>query len=159
MNFLEKEIKNIGIGLFFLLVGAVLFISAQGIKAGGEMAQGADFLPKLLSGVLAIFGVLTIIFEGFKTADKQKKISFPGKKQLFGFFVSFLCLFLYIVLLKSVGFLIMTALYVFFQSWLITPKTKKRPVRLAIISVIFSVVVYAIFVFALNLILPAGILG
>jgi putative tricarboxylic transport membrane protein len=159
MNFREKEIKNIGIGLFFLLTGVVLFISAQGIKAGGELAQGADFFPKLLSGALAVFGILTIVFEGFKTADKQNEISFPGKGQVFGFFASFLCLFLYIALLQSIGFLIMTALYVFFQSWLITPKTKRRPVRLALISIIFSGVVYAIFVFALNLMLPAGILG
>jgi putative tricarboxylic transport membrane protein len=159
MDFREKEIKNIGIGLFLLLTGTVLFISAQGIRAGGELAQGADFLPKLLSGALAIFGVLVIVFEGFKTADKQNKLSFPDKGQLFGFLASFLCLFLYIVLLQSVGFLIMTALYVFFQSWLITPKTKKRPVKLALISVIFSGAVYAVFVFALNLMLPAGILG
>jgi putative tricarboxylic transport membrane protein len=158
MNLQEKNLKNFLIGLFLLIIGFVLFISAQTIKAGGEMGQGADFMPKLMSGMLGICGILVIIVEGF-IKGKVKRISLPSKQQLIGFLSAFMLLFFYIILLSSVGFLIMTALYIFLQSWLITPKTKRNLIKQTLIAVISSTVVYFIFVFGLNLMLPAGILG
>jgi putative tricarboxylic transport membrane protein len=89
----------------------------------------------------------------------KKTDALPFKQQLAGFLPTFILLVLYVFLLRPIGFLIMTALYIYLQSWLITPADKRKPVKLAVISGGTSVVIYGVFVFGLNLMLPAGILG
>jgi putative tricarboxylic transport membrane protein len=141
-----------------LLFGITLLISAQTIEAGAEMGRGADFLPKLVSFGMGICGTLIIIFEGF--IKKQKKnAAMPTRHQVINFLFTFFLLLFYILLLSTVGFLIMSAVYIFLQSWLITPKQKRKPFKLAIIAGVSSVAIYSTFVFGLSLMLPAGILG
>jgi putative tricarboxylic transport membrane protein len=159
MKIREKNVKNISFGLFMLLAGIILFISAQTIRAGAEMGRGADFMPKLISGGMGICGVLVLVFEGFTKKKPEKKASLPPRHQVINFLTTSFLLLFYILLLSAVGFLIMTALYIFLQSWLITPKTRRKPVKLAIIAGISSAVIYGVFVFGLSLMLPAGILG
>jgi putative tricarboxylic transport membrane protein len=153
----EKNIKSIGFGFFMLLAGIVLFVSAQTIKAGAEMGRGADFLPKLISGGMGICGVAVIILEGF-VRKTGKDVSAPAPRQTINFLYTFFLLLFYVLLLSTIGFLIMTTLYIFLQSWIITPKQKRKPVKLALIAVISSVAIYGTFVFGLSLMLPAGIL-
>jgi putative tricarboxylic transport membrane protein len=107
---------------------------------------------------MGICGALVIVFEGF-VKKQGKDASIPTRTQVIDFLCTFFLLIVYVVLLGSVGFLIMTALYIFLQSWIITPKPKRRPVKLAIIAGISSALIYSAFVFGLNLMLPAGILG
>jgi hypothetical protein len=65
----------------------------------------------------------------------------------------------YILLMPVVGFLIMTALYLFCQIVLLMPPDIKNYLLAAEIAVVFSVGVYFLFVQGLTLILPRGILG
>jgi putative tricarboxylic transport membrane protein len=154
----KENIKTIGFGLFMLLFGIILFIAAQTIKAGAEMGRGADFLPKLISGGMGICGALIIISEIF-VKKQRKDSSLPTRRQMLNFLCTFFLLLFYVLLLSSVGFLIMTTLYIFLQSWIITPKQKFKPGKLVLIAGVSSAAIYGTFVFGLSLMLPAGILG
>ena len=68
----------------------------------------------------------------------------------------------YVFVLSSVGFVISSIVYLFVQILILTPKEKRTPKGIAlyaVLSVVFCAVVYVIFRFGLNVMLPAGILG
>ena len=73
---------------------------------------------------------------------------------------SFFVLALYVSLMSSVGFIIMTAIYVFLQVLILTPveKWKKNIIPAAITGVVSGSLLYYIFANVLNVLLPAGIL-
>ncbi|MCL2122893.1 MAG: tripartite tricarboxylate transporter TctB family protein [Desulfovibrionaceae bacterium] len=62
----------------------------------------------------------------------------------------------YVLLLDPLGFCISSALYVFLQSVLLCPPDKIRFGQFAVISIVASVIVYVIFRYGLDLMLPAG---
>ena len=67
---------------------------------------------------------------------------------------------LYVNLLKPVGFLVTTLVYLFVQIFILAPdqnRTKKDLLRYLIIDVIFTFVVYMLFRFGFKIVLPAGI--
>ena len=63
------------------------------------------------------------------------------------------------ILLVPVGFVIMTTVYITVQSWILSPKEKKNPVKFFMIGAVASAVIYYIFRNIFVLMLPAGILG
>ena len=70
-----------------------------------------------------------------------------------------LLIILYIALFDMVGFIVMTILYLFFQFIVLTPSDKKiNPVLYGIIAVAVSVFVYTVFRYALDIMLPQGII-
>jgi len=160
----NKSKKDILFGGTLFLLGIVLFVSSFSIQAGSEMGMGADFMPKLLSFILAVCGFFILVFaqpilEQTMDADEASAQKRVFKKQAIGFVIAFVLLFAYIFFLDKAGFIISSACYIFLQSMAITPPGKFRPVLLFIISSTVSVFVYYIFVHVLRLMLPVGILG
>jgi len=74
---------------------------------------------------------------------------------------SFIALTLYVGLMGLVGFAPMTILYVFVQIMILTPKDKWKKIMVpAIITAVISgVVLFYIFRYLLNVLLPVGILS
>ena len=72
-------------------------------------------------------------------------------------------LFLYAVLVDAIGFIIMTALYLFCQISLLLSKealkSKKTLVVTGLVSVLTPVFIYYLFYYAFSIFLPTGILG
>ena len=73
--------------------------------------------------------------------------------------ITLLFITVYISLMKPLGFILSTIIYLFAQILLIAPRDKKKPVFILILSVVVSVALYAIFVKGFSVILPAGILS
>lgn len=143
-----------------LLLGIVLFIAAQYIETGAELSQGADFMPRLCSFLLMILSILLFISKflskdaGEENLDERKK-GINIKKMIF----NTVLLFIYILLLKPIGFVIITALYIFIQMFMFTPKEKQNYIFMVILSAVLPIVIYYLFVEVFQLILPAGLLG
>lgn len=152
-----KKNNDLLSGIIFFIVAGVYFISAFQIKQFPDGFISSDFIPKILGAVLMILSVLQIIssIKGKKGRTIQQKDKKPKKEV----FITLILLIVYIAFLKPVGFPVMTTVYIFFQSLLFTPKEKRKPVFAAILSIVFSVTVYLIFVRCFTLTLPAGILG
>ena len=153
------NLEDLTVGLVLFVIGLVLFISSVNLPSGNELTKGADFMPKIVSGMLAVLGICFTITAFLKSDGKVQKSSTINKTEAIRFLISFALFFVYIFFLKFVGFFIMTALYIMVQSWFITPKDKRHPALLVIISISVSAITYALFVYGLKMMLPAGILG
>jgi putative tricarboxylic transport membrane protein len=68
-------------------------------------------------------------------------------------------LIVYAVVLQYLGFILSTMLYLFVQMIVLAGERKTKYVTLVLISVVASTGIYALFVYGLELMLPAGILG
>jgi len=153
---MQKNLSSNVVNLVLVLSGAALFISAQSIKVGSAMAQGGDFMPKLLSGiwlVLAIAIFVTGIREPHNASEKAVSIK--------GFIATLILLFVYIFLLRPVGFVVASTLYVFVQMMLFAPKeykSKKNYILFAVIAIVLPIIINLIFANAFSLILPEGTL-
>ena len=71
----------------------------------------------------------------------------------------FAILIVYMALMSVLGFLISSALFLFATMMLLTPKQKRKLPVIVILSVIVAIGVYYLFVYGLDMVLPAGILG
>ena len=126
------------------------------------------FVPYLWGGVLLVLS-LWIIARGFRKRKKylaeggkiEKTSLKAGLMEKCEVVASFIALGLYVGLMGVVGFAITTILYVFVQILILTPreKWKKNYIPAAITAVIAGVVLFYIFRYMLNVLLPVGILS
>lgn len=65
----------------------------------------------------------------------------------------------YCLIFSSVGFIVSTAFYLFFQTLVLTPKEKRNWRMIILISLVAPIAIYALFVYAINTPLPKGIFG
>lgn len=151
------KISVVIFNMVLFLVGIVLLISAQSIEVGAAMGQGGDFLPKLCSLFWIIISGLMLASSAFKnTAQSEEE-----KGNIKGFLLTLVLLFLYVLLLKPLGFVITSSLYMFLQMLLFVPReliNKKKLILFAVISILLPVLVNLLFANVFSLILPAGIL-
>ena len=126
------------------------------------------FVPYLWGGVLLVLS-LWIIARGFRKRKKylaeggkiEKTSLKAGLMEKREVVASFIALGLYVGLMGVVGIAITPILYVFVQILILTPreKWKKNYIPAAITAVIAGVVLFYIFRYMLNVLLPVGILS
>lgn len=126
------------------------------------------FVPYLWGGVLLVLSLWIIargfrkrkkyLAEGGKVEKASLKASLVERREVVA---SFIALTLYVGLMGPIGFVITTILYVFTQILILTPreKWKKNYVPAAITAVITGTVLFYIFKYLLNVLLPVGILS
>lgn len=158
MKHSRKEYFTIAAVIGVLSVAAL--ISAFQIPAGGNLGRGADFMPKIVSGLLLccafcffVFGVLTP--KGTETQNKEKRDTVP----MFRFAIALGMLLVYVALLKTIGFIIMTAVYIFAQSLFMAPPEKRNFLVSGILAAVVSIAIYYAFARGLGMTLPAGLLS
>ena len=156
-------------GVIFAFALAYFLLSWQiaNFKGLGAPPIDAKFVPRLWGVLLMILSLLVFI-RGLREYLKLKKegniqkssVSVAAKlKDNWEVILTFLCLLIYILLLQPVGFIIMSALFIFAEAMILTPAGKRKPLIAAIIAVVAAVLVDFAFVNLLHVLLPAGILG
>lgn len=165
-----KYKMNMITGGVLFAFGCVYFLLSWQIanfKGLGAPPIDAKFVPRLWGGLLMVLSFLVFI-RGLREYLQVKKAGGVQKSgKAIGELISenreviltFVCLLLYIALLQPVGFIIMSALYIFAESIILTPKGKRNPLIAAIVGIVAAVAVDFIFVNLLHVLLPAGILG
>lgn len=126
------------------------------------------FVPYLWGGALLVLG-LWITARGFRKRKKyleeggtvvraSLKDALMERREVVASFIS---LAVYVGLMGPVGFAPMTVLYVFAQIMILTPREKWRKtiVPAVITAVLSGVVLFYIFRYLLNVLLPVGILS
>ena len=161
---MKEKRETIWMGVFFLAFSILLFVSAMSIPAPSALTKGGDYMPKVMAMFLAVCSVGFIATgiakkPGPDGDTKAETGQGMGKKEWMLFAVELALLFTYLYLLKPIGFLIMTSAYIFIQAWVITVKEERRAVKMAVIAIVSTVIIYFIFVKGFKLLLPAGILG
>ena len=157
----KEKFKDVYAGVFVLAVGLILFAASFSVPKGAAVSIGSDFMPKVTCGLMAVLGGI-ITWNGNIQAKKyseNNKNQTEEKKHYKELAASVAALFVYMILLVPVGFVIMTTVYITVQSWILSPKEKKNPVKFFMIGAVASAVIYSIFRNIFVLMLPAGILG
>ena len=111
------------------------------------------FVALFLIGISSI----ALIIRGYKDRAKEEKPYFP-KGGVLKVTKSFLMLVLYAVAMTYLGFVITTPFATAAFIYDLKGNSEVKPVSTAIISVVVTAALYAMFVFAFQIKLPAGVL-
>lgn len=178
--------KELLAGVIFLVVGIAYFALAFTIPIydayGGSSVVDSAFVPKVIGVLLIVLSVLQLVFAS--RASKNIPPAEPAAKSAEAaeedgefkvedwdddaanrnadtkaLIAIFAILIVYMALMSTLGFMISSALFLFATMMLLTPKQKRKLPVIIILSVVVAVGVYYLFVYGLDMVLPAGILG
>lgn len=158
-----KKYNDLILGVVMLAFTLFYFIMTLQIPRKGQTID-ATFIPFILCFMLAAVGVFQVVkgMAAYKSYDESSYVAPKEEDKLdVGTVVKTVGLIiLYVLPLNTVGFVIMSALYLFFQFIVLTPeRLEKNYVKYGIIAVLSSVIIFTIFRYGFDLMLPAGILG
>lgn len=158
-----------GIVLAIFSIGYLALIPGiQTFTGLGSTPLTNHFVPYLWGGLLLVLSLWIIarglrkrkkyLAEGGKIEKASLKDALMEQREVVA---SFIALALYVGLMDLVGFVIMTVLYVFVQILILTPQEKwgKTYVPAAITAAVAGVLLFYVFRYLLNVLLPVGILN
>lgn len=140
------------------LLGCAFFLFAtQSVKQPAKLLEpGPRLLPYVAIALVAMSSVALII-KGVKDRAKEEKPYFP-KGGVFKITRSYLLLVLYAAAMTFFGFLATTPFATFAFIYDLKGLSKVKPITAAIISVLVTAGLYAMFVYGFQVKLPAGML-
>lgn len=158
-SFFIKDTKlaaDLYISIAVIIVATVFLISAQGLPTKAK-GIGAGVYPTVICVLILVMAGLQLIktlllSKGFPIPDFTK----TDNKGVLRVCVMVVVTYVFYKLLKIVGFPILAPIYLFFTICFFGYKKK---VKAAIISVVFTTLVYLLFTKVFLVMLPAGILG
>lgn len=144
-------------GIVGLITCVFFFIMTQQVRQPANLLEPG---PKLLPYVaLFLIGIssIALIVKGYRERAVEEKPYFPkgGVKKVSK---SFVMLVVYAIAMTYLGFILTTPFATAAFIYDLRGNSEVKPVPTAIISVIVTAVLYAMFVFAFQIKLPAGIL-
>jgi len=145
---------NQKISIFLILFASGYLYLTYNLKEYPYVPVDSDLVPKLLGFLLIGLAVLLFFDKSSETEEEKEKRKVPGKELLVLLAVGVMIL-AYIFLLEILGFLLATALFVFFCSWFLGYEKWKSNL---LVSLIFPSVLYYLFNYLLQIRLPQGIL-
>lgn len=158
-------------GLFLLLISVGMFTATFSFKALTVSKVGPDFMPKIIACLIALVSIAIIVsaFNKLKekksleiqTVEEETSVTVEESEEItyLPVILSLALMVGYLILMPYVGFLIMTAVYLFFQMYVLSDKSNKRLVLFIVVSIVSSAVTYFIFRSIFYVMLPSGILG
>ncbi len=158
----EKEMKDtkkaadFWVSILVIAISIVFFIQASAMP-GSERGIGPGDYPKVICYVLFALGFIQLV----TTVVRSRGIplidfSSINIRYLLRALIMLILIFIYYKLMRPVGFLITTPVFLF-ASFILFGYRKKA--KAAAVALIFSVAVYFLFTKVFLVILPRGILG
>ncbi|MCC8025529.1 MAG: tripartite tricarboxylate transporter TctB family protein [Clostridium sp.] len=157
-----KKYGDIVVGVFFIALSSVMMVMAQMLPKSKVMDIGPDFMPMAI-GIITFLLAAALLFLSVKNfkmhvaaIDSESIESCDYKRVLY----SGLLVLVYVFILKPVGFIISTFLYLPLQMLVLAPEDrrgKKDLIKLLVIDLIFTMVVFFLFRYGFKIVLPAGI--
>ena len=165
-----KKYSDIISGAVLFVLAAVYYAMATQIKQYNSGLPGiitSDFIPKVYGIAVMVLSAI-LIFRGIRDLKKARAQEAGETEEASRFPVDpaiilvFLLLVIYVALLDTVGFTIMSTLFVLGLSYILLPKEKrthKTCVAVFVVALVFSVAITLIFVKGFSLTLPMSVLG
>lgn len=161
--------KDLLTGIVAAAFSAFYLMQTSGIKVFGGATAGvtAQTVPRLWGVAMLALSILLILrsilaMRKKSEQDEEESLGFLARlKERREVVCTFSLLILYAALMKPVGFIIMSIIYVYLQVWVLTPpekRTKKMHTIAGGLAVFFSVSLYFVFTKYLMVMLPPGIL-
>lgn len=168
---LAQKNSDIYSGFFLLILSVGMFVTTFSFKTLTESNVGPDFMPKIIAGLMAVASI-AIFVSAYSKMRKKKELALQEEgdevsepidsseeKDYKSVIISIAMMVAYLTIMPYIGFLIMTAVYLFFQMYVLSDKTNKKLVLFLIVSIISSAVTYYVFRSIFYVMLPSGILG
>ena len=144
-------------GIVGLLTCIFFFIMTQQVRQPANLLEpGPRLLPYVAIFLIGISSIALIV-KGYKEREIAEKPYFP-KAGVIKVTKSFLMLVIYAVAMTYLGFVITTPFATAAFIYDLKGNSEVKPVSTVIISVVVTAVLYAMFVFAFQIKLPAGVL-
>ena len=144
-------------GIVGLLTCIFFFIMTQQVRQPANLLEpGPRLLPYVAIFLIGISSIALIV-KGYKEREIAEKPYFP-KGGVIKVTMSFLMLVIYAVAMTYLGFVITTPFATAAFIYDLKGNSEVKPVSTVIISVVVTAVLYAMFVFAFQIKLPAGVL-
>lgn len=161
MNKLKLN-KSIWTGILVAIFSIIYFSGSFGLVQNNSRYSGlgAEFMPRIYSAILMACAIIQL-FSGLRELKKSKdsmpheqwKISADFTRTL----IAFALIFVYILMMKWLGFPISSALFLFGLCNLMTPDYAKRNLlAYAVFSVVLSGLTFYLFRYVLYIALPVG---
>ena len=159
-----KKYRDLGFGVAALLFSGFYLYHATQIKTRPKLTPGyasARIMPILLGILLAILSVICII-QGIRQMKAPAKTEETGKKlergDLMAVVFTFAVIIGYIIIMPYLGFILSTIIYLFLQMLILSPKEKRNIPVFALVTVVFTAIVFVAFRIGLQQLLPRGII-
>lgn len=144
-------------GIVGLFTCIFFFIMTQQVRQPANLLEpGPRLLPYVAIFLIGISSIALIV-KGYKEREIAEKPYFP-KGGVIKVTKSFLMLVIYAVAMTYLGFVITTPFATAAFIYDLKGNSEVKPVSTVIISVVVTAVLYAMFVFAFQIKLPAGVL-
>ena len=144
-------------GIVGLLTCIFFFIMTQQVRQPANLLEpGPRLLPYVAIFLIGISSIALIV-KGYKEREIAEKPYFP-KGGVIKVTKSFLMLVIYAVAMTYLGFVITSPFATAAFIYDLKGNSEVKPVSTVIISVVVTAVLYAMFVFAFQIKLPAGVL-
>lgn len=144
-------------GIVGLLTCIFFFIMTQQVRQPANLLEpGPRLLPYVAIFLIGISSIALIV-KGYKEREIAEKPYFP-KGGVIKVTKSFLMLVIYAVAMTYLGFVITTPFATAAFIYDLKGNSEVKPVSTVIISVVVTAALYAMFVFAFQIKLPAGVL-
>lgn len=144
-------------GIVGLLTCIFFFIMTQQVRQPANLLEpGPRLLPYVAIFLIGISSIALIV-KGYKEREIAEKPYFP-KGGVLKVTKSFLMLVVYAIAMTYLGFIITTPFATAAFIYDLKGNSEVKPVSTVIISVVVTAVLYAMFVFAFQIKLPAGVL-
>lgn len=144
-------------GIVGLLTCIFFFIMTQQVRQPANLLEPGPRLMPYVAIFLIGISSIALIVKGYKEREIAEKPYFP-KGGVIKVTKSFLMLVIYAVAMTYLGFVITTPFATAAFIYDLKGNSEVKPVSTVIISVVVTAVLYAMFVFAFQIKLPAGVL-
>ena len=146
-------------GILFLLFAIIYGVQFPNIRVTAIGVIDSRAYPRILLILLVVMS-LSLIWSSIQELRKTKEqyTAALEKKDYHCVLITLLLSAAYVAMLEPIGFLISSALYIFFQTINLCPREKRNPLKFAIIAIVASTAVYSFFRYGLFLMLPGGLL-
>ncbi len=151
----QKDYNRVA-AVFFMVVGVFFAVYARSVEIGSWHEPGPGFLPFWAGVILTVMAVALLSGSYARKAWAVRPSFFPQSDSWKRVVATFLALIVYNVLLTSLGFTLMTFLFLLFLVKFIFPQSWGRSL---VVSVAGSVVARLLFINFLETQLPKGFLG
>ena len=157
-----KKYGDIIVGVFFMLLSAAMMVMAKMLPKSTVMDIGSDFMPMCIGVMTFVLAAALVLLniKNMKIYVAQAEAEGPEKADYKRVLTSFIIILVYVFVLKSVGFIISTLVYLPVQMFILAPEErrgKKDVIQLLITDVLFTFVVFFLFRYGFKIVLPAGI--
>lgn len=153
-----SKFKDLISGICGIIFSIALYMLSVQIGLKENTTIGADFLPKIAAVIMLVMFAIVAYRGAVQVKNGIEEKPQDYKSNYLGVAIIFAAMMAYAVLLKPVGFMITSLVFLILAIVLMTRKEELRPIFTVIVSVIAILFIYLIFTKVFGVRLPKGIL-